>query len=200
MTSGTPLFYSTSKFTFHRIDNSSVSRRSWELWRLSYLGFAQAKILDCERKCRSSQSLGKCILRKRHNALVGKQLMADVPDCRLQFDRPGFYKAGCDFFGPLIVRQGRAKVKRYGCVFTCLTMRAIHIEIAHTLDTDSFINALRRFIARRGKPHEMFTDNESNFVGAERVLRTALQTFNVDKIHRHCSLVLCYCFRYLLML
>ena len=113
--------------------------------------------------------------------------MADVPDCRLQFDRPGFYKTGCDFFGPLIVKQGRAKVKRYGCVFTCLTMRAIHIEIAHTLDTDSFINALRRFIARRGKLQKMFTDNGSNFVGAERVLRTAVQTFNVDKIHRYCS-------------
>ena len=66
-------------------------------------------------------------------------------------------------------------------------MRSIHIEIARTLDTDSFINALRTFIARRGKLHEMFTDNGSNFVDAERVLRTALQTFNVDKIHRHCS-------------
>ena len=49
------------------------------------------------------------------------------------------------------------------------------------------IDVIDKLIARRGKPHEMFTDNGSNFVGAEKVLRTALQTFNVDKIHCHCS-------------
>jgi len=44
-------------------------------------------------------------------------------------------------------------------------MRAIHIEIAHSLDTSSFINALRRFIARRGRPKHIFSDNGGNFVG-----------------------------------
>jgi len=64
--------------------------------------------------------------------------------------------------------------KRYGCIFTCLTMRAVHIKIAHSLDTDSFINALRRFIARRGRPEHIFSDNGTNFVGAARVLRESL--------------------------
>ena len=66
-------------------------------------------------------------------------------------------------------------------------MRAIHIEVAHSLDTDSFLNALRRFVARRGTPDQIFSDNGTNFVGAERILRTALQSFNNDKIHHYCS-------------
>ena len=66
-------------------------------------------------------------------------------------------------------------------------MRAVHIEIAHSLDTQSFINALRRFIARRGKPLKIFSDNGTNFVGAEKVLRDALLEFNANSINRFCS-------------
>ena len=79
--------------------------------------------------------------------------MEDIPSCRLQVDQTAFSSLGVDFFGPLIVKQGRVTVKRYGCVFTCLTVRAIHIEIAHSLSTDSFLNAVRRFIARRSRPN-----------------------------------------------
>ena len=49
--------------------------------------------------------------------------------------------------------------------------RAVHIEVASDLSTDFFINALRRFIARKGQPDEIFSDNGTNFVGAERILR-----------------------------
>ena len=59
-------------------------------------------------------------------------------------------------------------VKRFGCIFTCLRTRAVHIEVAHTLSTDSFIDALQRFIGRRGKPEIVYSDNGTHFVGAER--------------------------------
>ncbi len=113
--------------------------------------------------------------------------MADIPEGRLQFDQLPFYNVGVDYFGPLTVKLGRSTVKRYGCVFTCLTMRAIHIEIAHSLESDSFISALRRFIARRGKPNKIFCDNGTNFVGAEKILRNALKLFNAEKIQGFCS-------------
>ena len=133
------------------------------------------------RKC-----IGQCVMCKKRNSAVGEQLMADLPPCRLQVDKPPFSCAGVNYLGPLPVKQGRSTVKRYVCVFTCMTMRAVHLEVAHSLDTSSFINALRRFIARRGRPRQVYNDNRTNFVGAEKVLRDALQAFNSNKIHTTC--------------
>ena len=92
--------------------------------------------------------IGKCVPCRKRNSSVSQQLMADLPFGILQIEKPPFSHVGVDYFGPLVVRRGRTDVKCYGCIFTCLTIRAVHIEIAHSLNTDSFINALRRFICR----------------------------------------------------
>ena len=78
--------------------------------------------------------------------------MADLPPERLEPNKPPFSYIGLDCFGPIYVKLGRAEVKRYGCIFTCLNTRAIHIEKLEDMSTDSFINGLRRFICGRGKP------------------------------------------------
>ncbi|KAI8115932.1 hypothetical protein CVS40_11922 [Lucilia cuprina] len=70
-----------------------------------------------------------------------------------------------------MVTINRHKEKRYGAIFTCLTIRAVHIEIVHSLTTSSCILAIRNFMARRDTPREFFSDNATNFVGAERELR-----------------------------
>jgi transposase InsO family protein len=57
------------------------------------------------------------------------------------------------------------------------------LELAHSLDTDSCINALRRFIARRGKPETIRTDNGTNFVGSERELNKEIQRWDIDQIN-----------------
>ena len=59
-----------------------------------------------------------------------------------------------------------------------MTVRAIYLEVLHSLSTDSFISALRRFIGRRGKIGHLYSDNRSNFVGANRVLKE----WNMGKI------------------
>ena len=69
--------------------------------------------------------------------------------------------------------------------FSCLTVRAIHIEVAKDLSTDAFINAMRRFIARRGNPLCIYRDNGTNFVGAERVLKKSLEAWNQNQIYDH---------------
>ena len=58
----------------------------------------------------------------------------------------------------------------------------MHIEVVESLDTDSFINCLQRFIARRGLPELIRSDNGRNFVGAERELRQGLQAWEQEKI------------------
>ena len=128
------------------------------------------------------QVLSKCITCRRLRAPTETQLMADLPASRVSPNEPAFYRVGVDYFGPFTIKQGRSNVKRYGCIFTCLTTRAVHIEISHSLDTDSFINALQRFIARRGEPIQIYSDNGTNFVGAHQELKKAVREFNQHKI------------------
>ena len=66
---------------------------------------------------------------------------ADLPLDRVTPYEPTFTSVGVDYFGPLAVKRGRGQEKIYGCLFTCLTTRLIHVETADTLDTDSFITA-----------------------------------------------------------
>ena len=67
-------------------------------------------------------------------------------------------------------------------LFTCLTTRGVLVEVAHSLDTDSFIMCLRRFIALRGKPTIIYSDNSADFIGANRELRENSGEWNQEKI------------------
>ena len=122
--------------------------------------------------------LNECFSCRRRQAPTAQQKMANLPEDRITPSKPPFTYTGVDCFGPFEVQRGRSKVKRYGVIFTCLTLRAVHIEVASSLDTGSFINALRRFIARRGQPEEMRSDNGGNFVRGERELREAVSKWN----------------------
>ena len=70
-----------------------------------------------------------------------------------------------------MVKQQGSTVKRYGCIFTCLKIRALHIELAENKETDSFVLCLRNFIGRRGQPSDIYSDNGANFRGTERELQ-----------------------------
>ena len=76
--------------------------------------------------------------------------MSDLPYERVTPGEPPFTFVGVDYFEPFYVKRGRCMEKRYGVLFTFLAVRAVHIEVAHSLDTSSFINAPRRFIALEG--------------------------------------------------
>ncbi|XP_068696910.1 uncharacterized protein [Montipora foliosa] len=126
--------------------------------------------------------LTNCYKCRRQEAPFCEQKMADLPEDHLIPSNPPFTTVGVDYFGPFQVRHSRSLVKRYGVLFTCLTVRAVHIEVAHSLDTDSFLLALRRFIARRGQVREMRSDNGTNFTSGERELQESMQAWNNNKI------------------
>ncbi|KAK7880770.1 hypothetical protein WMY93_032583 [Mugilogobius chulae] len=99
--------------------------------------------------------------------------MADLPPSRLRLFKPAFYSTGVDCFGPMLVKVGRRTEKRWGILYKCLTTRAIHLDLLPNMDADSFLMSLRRFIARRGKPYELLSDQGTNFKGGSRELREA---------------------------
>ncbi|XP_058456830.1 uncharacterized protein LOC131434192 [Malaya genurostris] len=108
--------------------------------------------------------------------------MGDLPRARLAAYARPFSFVGIDYFGPLSVVVGKRVEKRWGVLITCMTTRAIHLEIAHTLSTTSCILAIKNFIARRGVPREVHSDRGTNFLGTERELREALAKVDEDMI------------------
>ena len=108
--------------------------------------------------------------------------MASLPQSRLQAFTPPFYNTGVDCFGPLLVKEGGSTVERCGCLFACLVMGAVHLEVAHSLETDSFIMALGGVMAGGGKPRKICSGGGENFVRAERELGECLERMEQAKI------------------
>ena len=144
-----------------------------DLRQVYWIPCARTAIRQAWRTCRECKNL---------SATPQPPEMGDVPACRTAaFQRP-FSHTGVDYFGPFDVLIGRRHEKRYGVLFTCMTVRAVHLELASSLSTDSCILAMRRFIARRGRPVALYSDNGTNFHGAERELRQALNDLEQDRI------------------
>ena len=129
--------------------------------------------------------IGQCIPCRKARARTMTRQMADLPSDRVTAGDPPFSMVGVDYFCPLLVVTGRSEVKRYGCLFTCLATRAIHLEMAVSLGTDVFINVLQRFIAHRGLPRVIRSDNGTNFVGAKAELMKCLSEWNQAKISEY---------------
>ena len=140
--------------------NQTLSALSTKYWIIA----AREEIVEWEKECAA------CIKRK---AKCAKQIMAPLPLNRLKLSLRAFTRTAVDFGGPFVTIQGRGKQrqKRYLCLFTCLASRAVHLEVAYGLDTDSFLRAFYRMSNRRGVPEEMISDNGTNFVGANQELR-----------------------------
>ena len=90
--------------------------------------------------------------------------MAPYPRSRIE-ESPPFTYTGLDYVGPLYVKvsQPSAPRKVWLCLFTCLAVRAIHLEVVHDMTAEQFLLCLRRFLATRGKPKQIISDNASQF-------------------------------------
>jgi len=124
--------------------NQTLALLSSKYWVIS----AREEIREWEREC------ARC---RKNKAKPHPQIMAPLPSIRLQMSMRAFSQTGVDFAGPFFTRQGRGKAqcKRYLCLFTCLTTRAVHLEMAYGLHTDAFLNAFYRMVNRRGLPKDV---------------------------------------------
>lgn len=129
-----------------------------------------------------SSLLFQCVVCKKLRGRFQGQKMSDLPIDRVQQAAPFTY-VGVDVFGHWSVvsrrtRGGQASSKRWAVLFTCLTIRAVHIEVIDEMSSSAFINALRRFISVRGAVKQFRSDRGTNFVGATDVL--GIQAINVE--------------------
>ncbi|XP_052818318.1 uncharacterized protein LOC128244343 [Mya arenaria] len=135
-----------------------------------------------------SSVIHNCVQCRKLRGRHAEQIMADLPKDRVE-PAPPFTYVGVDTFGPWNVvtrktRGGQASSKRWAILFTCLTIRAIHIEVVPEMSSSAFTNALRRFIARYGNVKLFRSDRGTNFVGSVNEL--GIDAVNVEdgEIHR----------------
>lgn len=126
----------------------------------------------------------QCITCRRHTVKPQGQLLGQLPSERVSPATP-FERTGVDYAGPFLTKYGKVRkptvVKTYICLFVCLAVKAIHLELVSDLTAEAFIAAFRRFISRRGCPSLMWSDHGSNFVGAKGDLKEMYQ-FLSDQI------------------
>lgn len=129
----------------------------------------------------------KCIICFRLKAEASSQLMGSLPADRVNACRP-FEKVGMDFAGPISVKQSRIRKpvigKGYILVIVCFVTKAIHLELASDLTTDTFLAAFKRFAARRNLPSAVYCDNASTFKGAKARLDDLYRLHGGDKAHQ----------------
>ena len=128
-----------------------------------------------------------CITCRKYNANTMSQQMGDLPADRVTGDVPAFSSCGVDYMGPVEVKLKRSRVKRWLVVFICLASRAIHLEVASSLDTNSCINAIRRFMCRRGQVVLIRSDNRTNFIGSNNEFRAEFEKIDRSSIHNFCA-------------
>ena len=125
------------------------------------------------------------VLCRKQKGKVITPMMADLLLERLGYRQPPFANCGVDYFSPFHVAIRRSSEKRWGFLFTCMTTRAVHLEAVPSMDTSSCVMGIERFIARRGTPSVIWSDNGTNFVGSAKEL-----ILSIENCNRHAPVLL----------
>ncbi|XP_026462699.1 uncharacterized protein LOC113365338 [Ctenocephalides felis] len=128
--------------------------------------------------------LHKCITCFRQNPKPIFPFMGDLPVPRITASR-AFLNVGVDYAGPFNISMSRHRgartYKAYICLFICLATKAIHLELASDLTSDTFLDCLKRFLARRGPIKCIYSDCGTNFIGAKNTLDSLFLLLNSEE-------------------
>ncbi|XP_064644717.1 uncharacterized protein LOC135498391 [Lineus longissimus] len=154
----------------HRGQIKTVAEIRKTHWIIRDVKLAKVTIRDC-----------KICIRNRGKVL--QKQMADLPFYRVRPFTPAFHVMLVDYLGPVIVKVNCNTVsKGYGAVFTCATVRAVHLTCVQDLTTEAFQQALERFVSIRGAPAKMISDNATCFRGANKETRQLHLQLDEDKV------------------
>ena len=131
--------------------------------------------------------LHDCVICFRVNPRIGKHIMGNLPETRVTPSRL-FYNCGLDYAGPIEIKasniRNAKRIKAYLCIFICFATKAIHIEVVSDLSTDAFLNCFKRFVSRRGKPKNVFSDKATNLHGANNVMVELTEFLKQENVQR----------------
>ena len=117
--------------------------------------------------------LSKCIKCFRSKPQAYTPLMADLPAFRISQVK-AFSQVSLDYAGSFKIIMGKHRgakpSKAYICLFVCCATKALHLELSSDLTTEAFLASFRRFIARRGRVSDIYSDQGTNFTGASNQL------------------------------
>ncbi|XP_062550901.1 uncharacterized protein LOC134215806 [Armigeres subalbatus] len=168
------LIDSVHKQLLHAGPRAMIAHIREQFWPLHLRNLVRRHVNTCLR-CYRVRPQSEC------------QLMGQLPKVRVTPAR-AFLNTGVDYCGPVKSPVRRAApIRTYVSVFVCMVTKAVHLELVSDLSTDAFIAALKRFVARRGKPIALFCDNATNFKGADKQLRELCSQLNHQQVASFCA-------------
>ena len=131
-----------------------------------------------------STELTKEFIQQRYHMICLRKALASVRFhcflCR-RFDTKNIQ----DIFGPFYIEDSKGILeKHYGLIFTCMVTRAVHLERCLDINTETFLNAFRRFCSRRCQPQLLYSDNGETFVGASEEPMKTVKALDNDRIYK----------------
>ncbi|XP_029175258.1 uncharacterized protein LOC114943741 [Nylanderia fulva] len=131
----------------------------------------------------------QCIVCTRYSVKQSNQLMSDLPSPRVN-QSPPFTYTGVDYAGPFLITpfvgRGQKARKNWVALFICLVTKAIHLELVEDCSSAGFLSAFRRFVSRRGLPKSLYSDNGTNFQGADKEMKSTFEALMKDPALHDC--------------
>ena len=143
----------------------------------------QADYCILSARSQAHKMSNSCYDCRRHLAYGLQPEMSPLLSCQFPSDKPlPFQQTSLDIFEPYASNKSTTYTKRYGLIFTGMTTRSVHLEMCHDLSSDAILTALRRFIARRGTPSEIRSDNATNVKAAEKERMTTFDSSSMNQV------------------
>ena len=159
----------------HNLDHGGVESTLAKLQMRFWVPKARKIIKSVKSSCVTCRKM----LNRTEN-----QCMGQVIEERMK-PAPPFHHTALDLFGPFTIRdtvKRRTWGKAFGVIFTCLVTRAVHLELAEGYSTTDFLATLRRFTSIRGFPHTLHSDNGTQLVMANKMLKGVVKDWNMKEI------------------
>uniref|UniRef100_A0A182EUR5 Integrase_H2C2 domain-containing protein n=2 Tax=Onchocerca ochengi TaxID=42157 RepID=A0A182EUR5_ONCOC len=156
--------------------HAGIAHTLSSIWRRFWIPKGRAAI---------KRTISSCMACKRWKAKPFKlPPMPSLPESRVRRSRT-FEQIGLDYLGPLSIKSPTGVIKRWIALFTCFTTRAVHLELVEDLSAENFLHIMRRFIARRGYPKLILSDNASEFQQVHTRAHLEFQEFRIPAVKYH---------------